>query len=59
VRPTSRSVEVLDDGRGAAAVNGGQGLAGLRDRARAAGARIDVGDRSDGRGFRVYVEVPA
>jgi two-component system sensor histidine kinase DesK len=59
VRLTSRSVEVLDDGRGAAAVNGGQGLAGLRDRARAAGARIDVGDRSDGRGFRVYVEVPA
>ena len=61
VRLTPHSVEVLDDGRGAAASssNGGQGLAGLRERARAAGARIEVGDRPDAAGFRVYVEVPA
>ena len=59
VRLTPRSVEVLDNGRGAAPLDGGQGLDGLRDRARAAGAHIEVGDRTDGRGFRVYVEVPA
>jgi two-component system sensor histidine kinase DesK len=61
VRLTPRSVEVLDNGRGPSATAGhkGQGLDGLRERARAAGARIEVGDRPEGGGFRVYVEVPA
>jgi two-component system sensor histidine kinase DesK len=60
VRITPRSVEVLDNGRGqsAAASDTGQGLDGLRQRAMAAGAAIEVGDRPGG-GFRVYVEVPA
>jgi len=58
VRLTPRSVEVLDNGRGDTGI-GGQGLDGLRDRVRAAGARIEVGDRADGSGFRVYVEAVA
>jgi two-component system sensor histidine kinase DesK len=59
VRLTPRSVEILDNGRGAGTVDGGQGLDGLRDRAHAIGARIEMGDRTDSRGFRVYVEVSA
>jgi two-component system, NarL family, sensor histidine kinase DesK len=61
VRLTPRSVEVLDDGRGQGAGAGaeGTGLSGLRERARAAGASIELGVRPEGTGFRVYVEVPA
>jgi two-component system sensor histidine kinase DesK len=60
VRLTPRSVEVLDDGRGRVGGTGvdGTGLSGLRERARAAGASIDLGTGSGGTGFRVYVEVP-
>jgi len=54
---TPGSVEIVDDGVGAGgSVNGGQGLAGLRRRAEALGARLWVGDRPDGPGFRVLVE---
>jgi two-component system sensor histidine kinase DesK len=64
-------VEILDDGVGAArtgadaqtgsdgqAGSDGQGLAGLRRRAEATGARLTVGARDDHPGFRVRVEVP-
>ena len=63
VRLGPASVEVVDDGVGDAAADGaaasdGQGLAGLRRRADALGARLTVGDRDDKPGFRVRVEVP-
>jgi two-component system sensor histidine kinase DesK len=61
IRLTAHSVEVLDDGVGAAgaAAGSGQGLAGLRRRAEALGARLSVGDRADAPGFRVLVEAPS
>ena len=58
VRLSPTSVEVLDNGRGGPVADTGQGLDGLRDRALAAGARIEIGDRPEGTGFRVYVEAP-
>jgi two-component system sensor histidine kinase DesK len=58
VRLTARSVEIVDDGCGGVAGPGdGQGLPGLRRRAQAVGARLSVGRRTDGPGFRVRVEV--
>ncbi|MFI5930567.1 sensor histidine kinase [Actinoplanes sp. NPDC051494] len=58
VRLTPGSVEIVDDGPGGASpAADGQGLAGLRDRARSAGATLSVGRRADGPGFRVRVEV--
>ena len=62
VRLTPTSVEILDDGVGAAgdpARRHGQGLAGLRRRAEALGARLTVGDRDGTRGIPVRVEVPS
>ncbi|MFI7601803.1 sensor histidine kinase [Actinoplanes sp. NPDC049681] len=60
VRLAPGCVEIVDDGRGAAVPGpGGQGLAGLRRRAEAVGARLTVGRRDDGPGFRVRVEVPS
>jgi two-component system sensor histidine kinase DesK len=60
VRLAPQSVEIVDDGPGGGAPAGdGQGLVGLRRRADAAGARLTVGRRGDGPGFRVRVEVPA
>ena len=48
---------MLDDGIGAdPAQQGGQGLAGLRRRAEALGARLSVGNRTDTQGFRVRLE---
>ncbi|UQU68598.1 histidine kinase [Couchioplanes caeruleus] len=59
VRLSPGSVEIVDDGPGdGPAAPDGQGLAGLRRRAEAAGARLVVGRRADGPGFRVRVEVP-
>jgi two-component system sensor histidine kinase DesK len=59
VRLTPRSVEIVDDGPGEGPpLPGGQGLRGLRQRAEAVGARLTVGRRDDGPGFRVRVEVP-
>ncbi|AGL17500.1 two-component system sensor kinase [Actinoplanes sp. N902-109] len=60
VRLSSDSVEILDNGSGGVGVVGGgdgQGLLGLRRRAQEAGARLSVGRRADGPGFRVRVEV--
>lgn len=60
VRLAPGCVEIVDDGPGdAAPASGGQGLAGLRRRAEAVGARLTVGRRDDRPGFRVRVEVPS
>ena len=66
VRLAASSVEIVDDGVGPgpdlpaeAGPAGGQGLPGLRRRAAAADARLSVGAREDGPGFRVRVEVPS
>ncbi len=60
IRLTPISVEVLDDGVGIGdTAPAGQGLAGLRRRAEALGARLSVGDRDGARGTRVLVEVPS
>jgi two-component system sensor histidine kinase DesK len=59
------TVEVVDDGQGAAGLNGaagvngtGHGLAGLEARVRQAGGRLEAGPRDDGPGFRVRAVVP-
>ena len=65
VRISPTAVEVVDDGRGTGdSTDGttdppGLGLAGLRRRAEAAGARLESGGRPDGPGFRLRVELPA
>ncbi len=55
-------VEIVDDGRGAAALvearPGGQGLTGIEERARLHGGRSITGPR-DGGGYRVRAELPA
>jgi two-component system sensor histidine kinase DesK len=65
VRVDRDHVEVVDDGRGvaecpesgaAADPTPGQGLSGLRERARAAGASLTVGRGDDGHGFRLRVD---
>ncbi|GAB2571916.1 histidine kinase [Paractinoplanes abujensis] len=55
---TPGSVEIVDDGAGPATPTTGQGLAGLRRRAEAAGGLFTAGTRTDQPGFRVRVEVP-
>jgi two-component system sensor histidine kinase DesK len=61
----SRSVEVIDDGRGASspgdtavAAASGVGLAGLRERADRLGGSVEAGPLPE-RGFRLWVTVPA
>src|SRR3954452_14570122 len=54
VRLCPTAVEVCDDGTGSAASSGGSGLAGLRDRAQAAGFRLATGTSPEG-GFRLRV----
>jgi two-component system sensor histidine kinase DesK len=53
------SVEVIDDGVGGVASNGhgGNGLAGLAERAEGLRGRIDASARPEG-GFRLVVTVP-
>jgi signal transduction histidine kinase len=51
-------IEITDDGLGFDAKTGGLGLASMRDRARAAGGRLDVRSRPGG-GTTVRLEVPA
>jgi signal transduction histidine kinase len=50
-------LEVDDDGRGGARPDGGTGLTGLRDRARALRGELAVGDGESG-GTRVVVTIP-
>ena len=51
-------VEVTDQGVGGADIDGGTGLAGLRDRVRALGGELSVGDAADGTGTTVSAVVP-
>jgi len=55
--PGFARLEVADDGCGGARLDGGTGLAGLRDRARALRGELSVGDGVSG-GTRVVVTIP-
>ncbi|MGV8978048.1 MAG: sensor histidine kinase [Cellulomonas sp.] len=57
--PAGITLEVSDDGRGAAAVSDGQGqgLLGMRERAAMFGGAVAVGPRPGG-GFRVRAQIP-
>jgi signal transduction histidine kinase len=58
--PGSLVVEVDDNGHGPAGTgvdNGGRGLSGMQERARALGGSLEAGPRP-GRGFRVHVRLP-
>lgn len=60
VTMTPTSLSVVDDGTGPdAAGSAGQGLEGLRQRCRLAGATLAVGPGPGGVGFSIRVEVPA
>ncbi|MDT0166848.1 sensor histidine kinase [Actinotalea sp. AC32] len=58
-RPSSLTVEITDDGRGAAATSdgAGQGVLGMRERAAMLGGTLAVGPRPGG-GYRVRAEIP-
>ena len=58
-RPEEVEVEVLDDGRGAAARSdgGGHGLVGMRERVAIWGGSLSAGPRSGG-GYRVVAHLP-
>ena len=53
----SASLEVVDDGRGAASFNGGSGLAGMRERVELVGGTMRVGS-VNGSGLHLLVSVP-
>jgi len=53
----SASLEVADDGRGATSLNGGSGLAGMRERVELVGGTMNVGPQ-DGGGLHLRVSVP-
>jgi two-component system sensor histidine kinase DesK len=53
----SAAVEIVDNGSGDGADDGGRGLAGLRERASRLGGSVEAGPLPDG-GFRLRVEVP-
>ena len=58
--PSTVELEVLDDGRGAAATgehDPGFGLRGMRERANLYGGTLETGPRAGG-GFRVHLELP-
>jgi two-component system sensor histidine kinase DesK len=57
IRVNAREVEVTDDGSGPNGGTGGHGLAGLRERAEAAGGTLTVGRSTEG-GFSLRVRVP-
>ncbi|MDT0302204.1 sensor histidine kinase [Streptomonospora wellingtoniae] len=58
--PEELTVEITDSGhaRPGRAYEEGSGIAGMRERARAVGGRLQAGPRADG-GFRVRAELPA
>jgi len=57
-RDEAAFVEVVDDGKGGAALDGGSGLRGLSDRVAALAGTIAV-DSPPGEGTRLVVEIPA
>jgi two-component system sensor histidine kinase DesK len=58
IRVTPTTVEVVDDGRGGVARAPGNGLAGLAERAAAAGGQLSAGPVPGG-GYRLALAVPA
>jgi two-component system, NarL family, sensor histidine kinase DesK len=54
----SATLEVADDGRGAASLDGGIGLIGLRERVELAGGKFEVAAEPEG-GLRLAVTMPA
>jgi two-component system, NarL family, sensor histidine kinase DesK len=57
IRVTPTTIEVVDDGRGGVARAPGSGLAGLAERAAAAGGHLDAGPVPGG-GYRLALTVP-
>lgn len=56
--PGALDLEVVDDGRGASAVDGeGHGIAGMRERASLVGGRLEAGPNPGG-GYRVRAHLP-
>jgi two-component system, NarL family, sensor histidine kinase DesK len=55
IRLCPRSLEIRDDGRSAAGVSAGSGLAGLTERMAAVGGRL-IAEPLSGKGFRLYAE---
>jgi signal transduction histidine kinase len=55
--PAELRLEVLDDGRGTARGGGGEGIRGMRERARALGGDLTAGPAPGG-GFRVRARLP-
>ncbi|HEX2681295.1 MAG TPA: sensor histidine kinase, partial [Candidatus Dormibacteraeota bacterium] len=53
----SARLEVSDDGRGATSLDGGSGLAGMRERVETVGGTLAVGSENGG-GLRLQVSVP-
>src|SRR5579864_3015118 len=51
-------LEVADDGKGATSLDGGSGLAGMRERVETVGGTVEIGPKG-GRGLHVQVAVPA
>jgi signal transduction histidine kinase len=56
--PDSLTIEVVDDGRAAAAPRAGNGVPGMTERARALGGTLDAGPAPGG-GYRVLARLPA
>ncbi|MBM0204497.1 sensor histidine kinase [Micromonospora sp. STR1s_5] len=52
------TVEIVDDGVGPGASQRGHGVAGMRERATAAGGSLEAGPRPQGGGFRVAARLP-
>jgi two-component system sensor histidine kinase DesK len=52
------TLELVDDGRGAATLDGGAGLIGLRERVELAGGKFEVGSEPEA-GVRIRVTLPA
>jgi two-component system, NarL family, sensor histidine kinase DesK len=53
----SARLEVMDDGRGAISLDGGSGLAGMRERVEIAGGSLQVGSENGG-GLHLLVSLP-
>ena len=56
--PDGLRVHARDDGRGASAVSPGHGIAGMQERVRDLGGRVELSSHP-GRGFEVQVFLPA
>ncbi len=63
MKASGLDIEIVDDGSGlpanAMGAGAGLGLLGMRERVRAIGGRIDIGNRPDSAGVRVHAMLPA